>query len=894
MARARPFLYEGEYLDKISFPLGGIGTGSIGLSGAGRLIDWEIFNRPAKGIGNGFSHFAIKAEAAGEVRDVRVLNGPFGGDLTGDHRAEASRGYGFGARRNSLVGVPHFATTSFDGRFPIARVALADPQFPGDVHIEAFNPFIPMDDRASSMPVAMFTFTLRNTATEALDYTIAAVLGHGPAKPTRVKPVDHDGLHGVVIEADGAQPDSPQFAQLAVATDAPETSRQSYLYRGLWFDSLQVYWDDFRKPGRFIERSTVPDYATGGMSRDRDHSLQAAHVHVPAGGSATVRFVIAWYVPNFEKYWTSQFWHFTKPPGSGATWRNWYGNAWPGVYDIVAEAFANWRKLAGETTLFRDTLYASTLPLATLDAVAANLSILKSPTVLRMPDGTFYGWEGLGADVGSCEGSCTHVWNYQQAVPFLFPVLERSMRALDYAHNLDQAGGMSFRLPLPVGTDAHTERPCVDGQFGNVMKLYRDWKLSGDDAWLRQLWPLVKRSIEYAWSPDNPDRWDPEKTGVLWGRQHHTLDMELFGPNSWLTGFYLGALKAGSLMAAHLGDHEAAAEYRALFDKGARWTADNLFNGAYFVQHIDLSDHALLSPYAESSVSRRLVGGNVFDLYWSDEHKELKYQGGEACLIDQVVAQWHADLYGLGDVFDRGQVAAALGTIMRYNFKPDLGEVFNPCRVFSVKGEAGTLIAAFPEQAHVPAMPVPYAQETMHGFEYSFGGALFQNGMLDDGARVFGAVRDHYDGAKRNPWNEIECGSNYARSMASWAALPILSGFTFDAHARSIGFAPRVRSGASFRSFWSSGAAWGSFELAEHAVTLRVLHGRAELARIGLPLSDQQPAWVAVNGDAVAHTIAGGDVVFDQSRTLTPGDTITVNSSSLTPMVLRDISTLTN
>ena len=94
------------------------------------------------------------------------------------------------------------------------------------------------------------------------------------------------------------------------------------------------------------------------------------------------------------------------------------------------------------------------------------------------------------------------------------------------------------------------------------MKLYRDWHLSGDTDWLRELWPYAKRSIEYAWSPDNPDRWDPDQTGVLWGRQHHTLDMELFGPNSWLTGFYLGALDAGARMAEAVGEPAFADELR--------------------------------------------------------------------------------------------------------------------------------------------------------------------------------------------------------------------------------------------------------------------------------------------------------------------------------------------
>ncbi|RUT32585.1 hypothetical protein EMQ25_05370 [Arsenicitalea aurantiaca] len=883
------FIYTGDQLKHISFPLGGIGTGSIGFSGAGRLVDWEIFNRPAKGIGNGFSHFAIKAERQGDVLDARVLNGPFTGDLTGDYRAEWARGFGAGARRDSLAGVPHFGHAEFEGRFPVSALMLSDPAFPGVVRIEAFNPLIPLNERDSSLPAAMFAITVTNTSDAPIDYSIAGVLGHGPVQPTAAKPFGQDGINGVSVttprEADG----SPRRTELVIATDAAETSRQTYLFRGLWFDALQVYWNDFTAPGRFRDRTSVPDYDAGGMPRDRDHSLQAAHITVPAGESRTVRFVIAWYVPNFEKYWVSQYWHFTEPPAPGATWPNWYATEWPGAEAVAIEALQRWDELTGMTERFRDAIYGSTLPAASLDAAVANLSILKSPTVARLTDGSLYGWEGLWPDVGSCEGSCTHVWNYQQAVPFLFPALARSMRELDYTYNMDEAGGMSFRMPLPLGTDTRTESPCADGQFGNVMKLYWDWKMSGDDEWLARLWPRVKRSIEYAWSPENPDRWDRERTGVLWGRQHHTLDMELFGPNSWLTGFYLGALKAASEMGRHLGDNETAEDYSALFEKGRSWMREHLFNGEYFVQKVDLNDRSTLDPYIDGRKSRRLAGANIYDLYWSEEHGELKYQAGEACLIDQVLAQWHADLYGLGEIFDRDQVRSALDAIYAHNFKPDFGAVFNPCRVFSARGEAGTVISDYPEQARRPAVPVPYAQETMHGFEYSFGGALYQNGMIAQGAEVFAAVRDHYDGAKRNPWNEIECGSNYARSMASWGAVPTLSGFSFDARDKSMGFAPLVRHGDRFRSFWSCGSAWGTVELTEGALTIAVADGSLTLARLRVP--DGCETVRLHTGETLEHDKHTDGIGF-APVTLVSGGSLTLLGSALSPAALRDVATL--
>ena len=887
-----PFTYTGRQLDHISFPLGGIGTGSIGLAGAGRLIDWEIFNRPAKGVGNGFSHFAIKAERAGAVLDTRVLNGPFSGDLTGDYRAEWARGFGAGARRDSLAGVPHFEDASFEGRFPVAVLTLRDHHFPGEVSMEAFNPFIPLNDRDSSLPVAMFAFSVRNTSDAPIDYTLAGVLGHGATQPTAATPFTESGVSGVAIATAGRREDDPRHAQLVLATDAAETSRQTYLFRGLWFDALQVYWNDFTKPGRFKERASVPDYDAGGMPRDRDHSLQAAHITVGPGETRTVRFAISWYVPTYEKYWTSQYWHFTEPPAPGATWRNWYGTEWRSAQQIALEALSRWDELADRTRSFRDAVYDTTIPTATLDAAVANLSILKSSTVARLTDGTLYGWEGVWPDVGSCEGSCSHVWNYQQAVPFLFPALARSMRKVDYEHNLDAAGGMSFRLPLPLGTDTRTESPCADGQFGNVMKLYWDWKLSGDDDWLRSIWPQAKRSIAYAWSPDNPDRWDPDRTGVLWGRQHHTLDMELFGPNSWLTGFYLGALKAGAIMARHLGEADTADDYQSLFDRGRAFMREHLFNGEYFVQQVDLNDRTTLDPYVGGRKSRRLAGANIYELYWSDEHGELKYQAGEASLVDQVLAQWHADLYGLGDIFDRAQVKSALGAIYRYNFKPDLGEVFNPCRVFSARGEAGTVICDYPPDARRPAVPVPYAQETMHGFEYSFGGALYQNGLYEQGAEVFRAVRDHYDGAKRNPWNEIECGSNYARSMASWGAVPTLSGFSYDAHDSTIGFAPKTRNGEGFGSFFSCGSAWGTARLVEGRFTIEVSEGSLALAGVDLAgLQADTAVTVTLDGSPIKHRVENGRVRFAPLE-MGAGRTLGIQSASLSCAGLQDIATL--
>lgn len=207
---------------------------------------------------------------------------------------------------------------------------------------------------------------------------------------------------------------------------------------------------------------------------------------------------------------------------------------------------------------------------------------------MRLEDGTFYAFEGPNADTGSCEGSCTHVWNYTYALPFLFPFLERSMRDSDYKYNSTKTGEMKFRLMLPIGSKPWNFRACVDGQFGGIIKLYRDWKISGDDEFLKRNWKEAKKALEYAWSDKNPDKWDPEKSGVITGRQHHTLDVELFGANPWLTGFYIGGLIAGAEIADYLGEKDSADEYRRIAEKGKKYIDKELWNGRYYIQKIDV------------------------------------------------------------------------------------------------------------------------------------------------------------------------------------------------------------------------------------------------------------------------------------------------------------------
>ena len=856
-------IYRGAKRQEISFPIGGIGSGSIGLDGTGRLRDWEIFNRPSKGSFNGFSHFGVKAESNGKTVDARVMNSDWLGSRMGryvEHNAYV--GYGYGPFREMLCGVPHFRDSEFAGEFPLAEVRFLDETFPGQVSLEAFNPFIPSNDRDSSIPAAFFTAVITNTGDTAMDYTFELSVNNPSKRPHDNRPAAAPNFHGVELADDFTDDTHEHYGSIAFGAPASkDIQAQQYWYRGNWFDNLGIFWQDFTAPGALKNRV----YEGAGDKVREDVATVAVRATVAPGETWRQKFVIAWYYPNCINYWSGCNAADKNTCRDTKTWKNYYASQFDSAVEVADYALREWDRLEQETRRFHDALFASTLPEAALDAVSANLAVLKSATVLRLPDGQFYGFEGCQTNSGCCEGSCTHVWNYAFALPFLFPALERSMRELDYTYNQNDDGGMPFRLQLPLGKERSKFRPCVDGQMGGVIKTYREWKLCGDDEWLKTWWPKVKKSLEYAWAPTNADRWDPDRTGVISGRQHPTLDMELFGPNAWLNAFYVGALTAAAEMAEVMGDPDAAL-YRDLAAKGRAYTDTELFNGDYYFQKVDIRDRSILDPYAAGNT---LTGGSTVDVYWNDEAGQLKYQIAEGCSIDQVLAQWMCELSGVGEILDSGKVSAALHAIYRYNFKPVLRNHFNPCRIYGLDDEAGLVICEWPEGHEKPVVPIPYAEETMHGFEYQAATHMILHGMEKEGMDVVRGIRDRYDGEKRNPWNEFECGSNYARSMASYALLLAFSGFRFDMRRNRMGMRP-LHPGSYF---WSLDGAWGDSRFDDASARMNVLYGAFTLAEWIVP-DPEKVTSVLINGCSACFSADKEAIVLESAAVLREGDFI--------------------
>ena len=863
------FIYSGERRRYVAFPLGGIGTGSVSLSGSGRLIDWSIHNRPAIHQFNGYSHFAIKAEQGGKLLSARVLNGPYEGVPTGSPSVHKFDGFGFGANRDTLAGVPHFDDVTFIGRFPVAELEFHQAGFPGQVRMTAFSPFIPHNDRDSSIPVALFSFSIKNSTEAPIDYTLAATVGNYGCESGIHTFSRSDGL-SILHFTSANQDDSEQRGDLAIITDSEEVEHVDYHFRGQWFDSLARYWREFARPGKLPERNYQKPRAVRNMFQQPEHGTLAVGVRIQPGETREVRYTLSWNYPFGSIYWFNREGPGSPSyPGVPPTWKNYYATQWSDSIASGADAFKRWHTLETETAAFRDSLFGSSLPPEIIDAVNGTLGILRSATVIRLEGGELWGWEGQHPSEGSCEGSCTHVWNYQQTLANLFPGLERSLRETEFTHNQLPSGGLTFRQRLPLGSGFDIIGPCADGHFGAIIKVYREWKNSGDDEWLRRFWPKIRRALEYAWSPENPDQWDPKKTGVLWGRQHHTLDMELFGPSSWLTTMYLAALKAGAVMAHAMGDSDFANQCGELASKGGAYVDRELFNGRYYVQKLDLSDRSVLTRFDQNRKAG-VLRESFMEAYWSDEYGEIKYQIGEGCLTDQILGQWHAEIAGLGDLLEPANVLTALKTVFEKNYVADLRDHFNPCRVYAYENEAGLLNCTWPDGANKPALPVPYAEEVWTGLEYMMASHLIQRGLVEEGLTIVRAARARHDGSRRNPWNDMECGSYYIRALSSYALVNAYSGFTFDQRAGEIGLKPaRPRDGVYF---WSGGHGWGVIELKGPGLTIKVRGGELSVSRLRLP----GYSWSTATVDGQTAGRDDDAVLLRTARTVKAGEQLVI------------------
>jgi len=521
-------------------------------------------------------------------------------------------------------------------------------------------------------------------------------------------------------------------------------------------------------------------------------------VVIPPGGTEQVTFLICWHFPNLKLD--------RLPP------RRHYATRFNSAVAVAEYVAANLQRLASLTRLWHETWYDSTLPYWFLDRTFLNTSILATSTCYRFEDGRFYGWEG----VGCCEGTCGHVWQYAHAVARLFPDLERATREkVDFGLAMQADGAIHFRGEF-------NKIPAIDAQAGTILRALREHQHSKDDSFLKRNWRRIRLATEWLMAKDaNSD-------GLIEGNQHNTLDTDWFGPVAWLSGLYVAALLAAAQMAEESGDQDFAARCRDLAEKGRRRILADLFDGEYFFNKPD------------------------------PKHLDA-INSGSGCHIDQVFGQSWAFQVGLERVLPAKETLSALRSLWRYNFTPDVGpyrKAYQPGRWYAMPGEAGLLMCTFPREdwdyaqakGKGPEWAAGYFNECMNGFEYQAAGHMIWEGMLTEGLAITRAVHDRYHPSRRNPWNEVECGDHYARSMASYGVYLAACGYGYHGPKGWLKFAPRL-SGDEFKCAFTTAEGWGSYHCSkeQRAAGLELRFGHLRLRHLEISL----PAAVALEARAV-------------------------------------------
>lgn len=823
--RAYNTAYTNEYLNRVAFPIGGLGAGMFCMEGTGCISHMSVRNRPdifnEPGL---FAAIVVK----GMKNGAKLLEGPVP-DWKKFGQQEAGNGI-----TGLTAGLPHFRKASFLPKFPFAHLDLVDADLPLKVKVTGWSPFVPTDENNSSLPVGAMEYKITNVGATTLDAVFSFNARNFLRGNNTVNSI-RSFKNGFILSDDGGKKKfswgeiTEPKTEFSIFVDDDKASVDHCWFRGGWWDPVTMAWNAIKN----AEVKAVEPV---------DKDAPGASLYIPfslgAGKEKTIKVMMAWYTPDSEyTYGTMGVRKENCDPAAGCCnspsdigldkydkdfdgkyFKPWYTSKFAGIEEVSNYWKDQYSDLQKKSKLFSDSFYKSTLPAEVIEAVAANLTILKSPTVMRQYDGRLWSWEGCGDAGGCCHGSCTHVWNYAQAIPHLFPALERTLRNTEFCESQDEKGHQTFRAVLPIKAAVHDFHAAADGQLGGIMKVHREWRISGDSEWLKKIYPMVQKSMDYCIST-----WDPKQRGVIEEPHHNTYDIEFWGPDGMHSSFYIGALQALIEMGTYL--KKDVSLYKTLADRGKKIMETTLYNGEYFIQDIEFKTLNAGDPTKAKS-----FGGD-----YSKEAKELldkegpKYQYGAGCLSDGVLGVWIASMCGLKDYIDASKIKSHLKAIHKYNLKSNLAEHANPQRpAFALGEEGGLLLCTWPKGGKL-SLPFVYSDEVWTGIEHQVASHLMLMGNVKEGLDILRASRDRYDGRIRNPFNEYECGHWYARALSSYGYLQALTGVRYDAVDKALYVDSKV---GDFTSFISTESGFGSVVYKAGKPSLNVVYGTIEVNKM--------------------------------------------------------------
>jgi len=720
------YLKSKDELKFIGMPVGGIMCGMVYLGGDGRLWLWDVFNKNQSGVI--YKNIPWHEKIQFTFDYARPFDGANYVEPVKDVRPIDQ---GFSIKVNGvekqLVDADEI---KFEATYPVATVTYLFKEL--TITLKAYSPFIPLNAEDSALPATILSYSVENKSSASVNVEMVGWFENKSA----------------IYSAN-----DPEYYRV---NEKKDNSVFMYAKSYNWADETFWHAPDY---GNFCFAS----FNENDKIEDKPLAKIISSFTLQPSSKKDLNYVVAWYFPNltFEKIKSEGGRHYKKRFKSSV--------------EVVRYIRDNFKSLSEQTLLWADTWYKeSTLPHWFLERTFLNISTLATTTCHWFESGRFYAWEGIG----SCPGTCNHVWQYAQAVGRIFPALERDTRErVDLGVGFYDDGHIGFRAEYDT-------QPAVDGQAGRILDIYREHQMSVDNSFLKRVWPKTKRAIEFLLKQDT------NNDGMTDTQLENTLDAKWPGEIAWIVGLSIAAIKASQMMAEEMGDTEFAKTCSDYVTKGKQNMEKLLFNGEYFIHRPD-------------SIKGR---DGVLGSY-------------NTCHIDQVYGQSWAFQVGLADrIIDKQKTLSALKALWKYNFTTDVGPYLadhHGGRPYALPGEGGMIMNTNPKNEDVPygvkdAWQVTYFHECMSGFEHQVASHMMAEGMIEESLILTRAIHDRYAAQKRNPFNEIECSDHYARAMASYGTFITACGFTYHGPKQEIGFAPKLNAD-NFKAAFTAAEGWGTY-----------------------------------------------------------------------------------
>jgi len=777
---------------------GGIGTGYVELRKDGQFYNWTIFNNQPLGTGPLFNlrtnplnpwreslqFFIVRYQEEGKEAKLKIL--------------QLNNSLEEGGLESIDYYYPWMTAVEkieYSARFPFTYMTFTDKEMPLEIKMEAFSPFIPHDIKNSSLPGVYFNFTITSLSDKKVDVMILAsqrnLTGYESIDKYFIGNIkESEGIKFFEQTVGGVDTASHSYGQMGIASLSDKSSyylgwehKHPYYERLLVDKKLRNINDTEGRNG--INKETGKKRANKGSGNDqRMFSSIALSKELGAKEKASHSFIMTWYYPNSYGSYNdpdrknadvdySFGQKITKKHG------NYYSNFFNSAFEVAQYMKTNKEELQQKTQQFMDNMYASDLELFVLDQINSQLNTLISSTVLTK-DLKFGIREGMTPDKSWGPNNTSDVSLYASIMTIsLFPELQKS--AMRCHRNIQTpkgeiAHGLGYDLDYTQnGTWGVYERIDLPGNY--IQMVMRDYFVSNDTAYLSEMWPSIKKAIEYIISERDPNKdLMPEMHGIMCSYDNFPM----YGLASYIQSQWLSSLKAASEAASVMGDTASKTRYETIFTKGSKMMDDHLWNGKYY---------RLANDYDGST------GNKGVD---------------EGCLTDQIIGQWLAHQCGLGYLFKEENVKAALKNIMNMSYKPDFG--LRNCSW-----------PEYPElyPIHETDLWVDQANTPWTGVELGFASFLIYEGLVKEGLDVIRTVDNRYRRAGLY-FDHQEFGGHYLRPMAAWGILNAFLGL--EIHQGDYTFAPK-KDGNTYTIFFATPDGTAHYKKTGNISEIHVLTG---------------------------------------------------------------------